>query len=596
MKKLIYTLFLISLTQFGYSQCIYSFTDNGGATGNYLPNSNMTYTICPLIIDGFVTVTFTEFNTEPEHDGLYVYDGNTIAAPQIASSNGAGFVPGGQSGSFWGNTIPGPFTSTTPGGCLTFVFKSDSANQNSGWLAYSDACETPSSGFKLNAFLDANNNGIKDSGENDAPFGDFEYQINGGSLNYWVSSNYGTAYVPEYNPANNYSFTYVIDSDYSSMYTVTNPTISNVSIGSNPNLVSVNFPITSVVNYNDLLVNCTAIGPPRAGFDYLNRISYTNSGTTTLNGSLTFTKDSALTIGAISETVNYTSTGFTFDFTNLQPFETRSIVFLLEVPSIPVVSIGQSISNSVSITTAAPEAILTNNNSSYTTYVVASYDPNDKVEAHGDKIVFSTFTPNDYLTYTIRFENTGTFYAQNVSVTDVLDSKIDENSIKMVASSHNYDLFRTANNLTWNFKNIYLPVSIPNTTTGKGFITFKAKLKPGFAIGDIVPNKANIYFDTNPAIETNTFTTEFVSSLSNSNFNSNEFTIAPNPAKDEVNINSNYTIKTIELYDYQGRLLVSKVINNIQTTLDVTAYANGIYILKIADNENNRAIKKVIKE
>jgi uncharacterized repeat protein (TIGR01451 family) len=596
MKKLICTLFIIILNHFSYSQCTYVFTDSGGTSGNYPANNNMTYTICPLIPYGVVTVTFTEFNTEAEHDGLYVYNGNSVTLSQIASSNGGGFVPGGQPGSFWGDTIPGPFTSTSVDGCLTFVFKSDGINQNSGWLAYADNCDTPSSGFKLSAFLDSNNNGIKDSGENDAPFGDFEYQINGNNLNYWVSSNYGNNSVQEYNPANIYSFTYVIDDDYSSMYTVTNPTISNVSIGSSPNLVSLNFPITSVVNYNDLLVNYIPFGFPRAGFDYLNRVNYTNSSNTTLDGSLTFVKDNALSIGSISETVNYTPTGFTFDFTNLLPFETRTIDFLLQVPSIPIVSIGQPLTNSVSITTTATEAILTNNSNSFTTQVSASYDPNDKVEAHGDKIVFSTFTPNDYLTYTIRFENTGTSYAQNVSITDVLDSKIDENSIKMVASSHNYNLVRTENNLTWNFKNIYLPVSIPNTITGKGFVTFKAKLKPGFAIGDIVPNKANIYFDTNPAIETNTFITEFVSSLSNSNFNSNDFTISPNPAKDDININGNLTIKTVELYDYQGRLLVSKIVNNIQTSLEMADYANGIYVLRIVDNENNIAIKKVIKE
>ncbi len=596
MKKLIYTVFIIIVNHYSYSQCSYVFTDDGGASGNYLPNSSMTYTVCPLIPNGFVTITFTEFNTEAEHDGLYVYNGNSPSSPQIASINGAGFVPDGVPGSFWGTTIPGPFTSSSPDGCLTFVFRSDGVNQNSGWLAYVNGCDTPNSGFELDAFLDTNNNGVKDSGENDAPFGDFEYTINGGSQNYWVSSNYGSAFVLETNPSNNYSFTYVIDSDYSSMYTVSNPTISNVTIGSNPNLVSLNFPITSIVNYNDLLVNYIPIEQARAGFDYLNRISYTNSGNTTINGSLTFVKDNALSIGSISETVNYTSTGFTFDFTNLLPFETRTIVFLLDVPSIPIVSIGQSLTNSVSITTAVSEAILTNNSSSFTTQVVASYDPNDKVEAHGDKIVFSTFAPDDYLVYTIRFENTGTAYAENITITDLLDSKIDENSIKMVASSHYYDLVRTENNLTWNFRNIYLPVSVPNTTIGKGFITFKAKLNSGFAVGDIVSNMANIYFDTNPAIETNTFTTEFVSTLSTTNYDSNEVTISPNPTKSEININGAINIKTVELFDFQGRLLIAKSVINTLTTLDFAGYVEGVYFLRIVDIENNMVIKKVIKE
>ena len=55
-----------------------------------------------------------------------------------------------------------------------------------------------------------------------------------------------------------------------------------------------------------------------------------------------------------------------------------------------------------------------------------------------------------------------------------------------------------------------LPVSVANTMTGKGYITFKIKPKPGYAVGDIIPNNASIYFDFNPAIITNTFQTEFV--------------------------------------------------------------------------------------
>ena len=116
--------------------CGGTFTDAGGLTGNYPNNSNVTTTICPTNPGEIVTVTFTAFNTEANWDGLYVYDGNTVdPATQVASANPAANVPGGIPGSYWGATIPGPFTSTSANGCLTFVFRSDGSVDNPGWVS-----------------------------------------------------------------------------------------------------------------------------------------------------------------------------------------------------------------------------------------------------------------------------------------------------------------------------------------------------------------------------------------------------------------------------------------------------------------------------
>ncbi len=116
--------------------CGGNYVDNGGPTANYLNNSDVTTTICPTVAGQLVTVTFTSFNTEATWDGLYVFDGNSIASPQIASTNPAGNVPGGLAGSFWGTTIPGPFTSSNlTNGCLTFRFRSDGSVNNPGWIS-----------------------------------------------------------------------------------------------------------------------------------------------------------------------------------------------------------------------------------------------------------------------------------------------------------------------------------------------------------------------------------------------------------------------------------------------------------------------------
>jgi hypothetical protein len=122
-------------TQITPPACGGVFTDLGGATANYPNNADSTVTICPTTLGDQVTVTFTAFNTEANWDGLYVFNGNSITATQIASANPAANVPGGLAGSFWGTTIPGPFTGESASGCLTFRFRSDGSVNNPGWVA-----------------------------------------------------------------------------------------------------------------------------------------------------------------------------------------------------------------------------------------------------------------------------------------------------------------------------------------------------------------------------------------------------------------------------------------------------------------------------
>ena len=103
-------------------------------------------------------------------------------------------------------------------------------------------------------------------------------------------------------------------------------------------------------------------------------------------------------------------------------------------------------------------------------------------------------------------------------------------------------------NLTWRFNNIQLPVSIANSDTGKGFVTFRVRLRPGFEVGDIIPNTAAIYFDSNPPVITNTFNTEFVNALSNALFENNIFSVFPNPANHTTQITvSKHTLSIVGL-------------------------------------------------
>ena len=142
-------------TQVAPPQCGGNFVDNGGISANYANSSDVTTTICPTNPGDQVTVTFTSFNTETNWDALYVFDGNSITSPQIASTNAAANVPGGLAGGYWGTTIPGPFTSSSVNGCLTFRFRSDASINNPGWVA-NVTCAPPPTCRKPSAVASSN--------------------------------------------------------------------------------------------------------------------------------------------------------------------------------------------------------------------------------------------------------------------------------------------------------------------------------------------------------------------------------------------------------------------------------------------------------
>jgi hypothetical protein len=682
--------------------CGGTFTDTGGANANYSNNSNFTTIICPTVPGEAVTVTFIEFNTEANFDALYVYNGpNESIQNLIPSTNAAGNVPGSIPGGYWGNTIPGPFTSSTEDGCLTFRFLSDGNNTLGGWVANvtcnpvnSVQCATPSAlvstnitstsatlnwtqppnsnnsvvtawdvlvlaqgspaptdssfgilvqsnSFTVNglspdgcytayvralcnfssewesvnfcmvncennadcaeslaliAFVDTNNNGVKDSGEVNFSFGNFVYQINDSGSNLYGFSNNGPFYIFDQNPNNSYDIDFEISGNFNNYY-ISPVTHTNITLpqGSGSNYLY--FPVTINQQYTDAQAYLYSSGGPRPGFTYTNVFSYKNNGPQAIaNGTLVFTKDPALSIVSVSEPgATLTPSGFTYNFTNLGPFESRYIFINLSVPPIPTVNLGDLVTNFASIIISDADA--SNNSSTCSQMVVGSYDPNDKMESHGGKIVHSSFTSNDYLYYTIQFENTGTASAEFIRVNDLLNSQLDESTFEMISASHTVNTKREGNELIWHFYNVNLPTTSSNPTGSHGYINFRIKPKAGYAVGDIIPNTAYIYFDYNPAIVTNTFDTEFVLALGIPTFDANSISLSPNPASNVVTITNNNLegISSVSIYDITGKkiyTLSDNILTNI--SINVASFAKGLYLIELLSDTNSKVTKKLI--
>ena len=449
-------------------------------------------------------------------------------------------------------------------------------------------------GFILNAYVDLNGNSMQDSNEQNFNLGTFNYELNNsGTINSIVSSS-GNALIPETNTANTYNFTYQVPAQYQAQY-FCSTSYSNSSITTG-NVTILNFPVIQIP-YIDLSVNLLPNGaPPRPGFTYNNLLVYSNLGNQNItSGTITFNHDSAVSIVSTSETTTPTTNGFTFDFVNLLPNETKSILITMQVPTIPAVSLGQLVTNVSSVTIPSGDVLTMNNNSAITQTIIGSYDPNDKSESHGGEIVHSTFTSDDYLTYTIQFENTGTADAINVKIDDLLDSKLDVSTVRMVSSSANYTMTKSGSQLTWNFNNINLPPSNGSSTIGHGYITFQIKPTAGYSIGDVIPNFANIYFDFNPAIVTLICNTEFVTALSNEVFVFEGLNYYPNPIENVFNISNNSLINQIKIYTINGRMIHNENIDALDSTIDLSSINSGIYFAKVTSNGLEKTIKIIKK-
>jgi hypothetical protein len=579
--------------------CGGNYTDNGSLTGNYSNNSDETITICPTTPGEVVTVTFTSFNTETLWDALYVFDGNSINSQQIPSTNGSSNVPGGLAGGYWGTTIPGPFTSTDSSGCLTFRFRSDNSVNLAGWNA-NVTCAPDQDKVILLAFVDSNGNGLKDANESNFPYGNFKYDLNNSGSSTNAFSPIGRYIVYDANPTNSYDFSYEVQTEYLPYYSSGTTTYNDISIPIGSGTQTLYFPITLIQAYNDVTISVIPLGAPRPGMTYMNRIQYTNLGIAATDGTITFVKPAPVTVTNVSQTgtVNNVN-GFTYAFTNLLAGETRIFYVTMSVPTSPTVNLNDLLTASATITAPANDVNLVNNTSTNSQIVVNSFDPNDKMESHGDKIPFNQFSQNDYLYYTIRFQNNGTANAIDVRIEDILNPKFDETSIRMISSSHNYLMTRVGNNLSWDFRNIQLVPSATSATLSSGYVYFKIKLKPGFVVGDIIPNNAAIFFDTNPAIVTNTFNIKFTSPLSNNDFDSNSFTLYPNPANDLITIDLNTpsdSINKVVIYDVIGKSVkeINSIISTYNLNIDVSDLQNGIYLIEITTSNGLKQNKKLI--
>jgi uncharacterized repeat protein (TIGR01451 family) len=240
--------------------------------------------------------------------------------------------------------------------------------------------------------------------------------------------------------------------------------------------------------------------------------------------------------------------------------------------------------------------------------VTNAYDPNDKQVFPGGWGPDGNVEQGAEFKYTVRFQNTGSDTAFKVVLIDTLDADLDIASLQIGNGSHPFQFNVSGKGrpvLRWTFDNILLPDSNTNEEKSHGFMSYTVRPKAGLALGTRLENFADIYFDFNDPIRTNTtvntlweptytpgvldtvFVTEVKQKLA-----AKSLTILPNPAQDVITIQlPEGNMGHVQIVDLQGRILQSTQVVSGQV-ISIKDLKPGVYFLKMEGYKAERLVVK----
>lgn len=279
-------------------------------------------------------------------------------------------------------------------------------------------------------------------------------------------------------------------------FTIPNTALSTISIGlypKNPN--------------SSLLSNITST-ILRCNRNSRMSINVINTGTNTENGLLTVNIDSITNLLFTYpeyDTIINSSVGWYFN--SLQPGSEFTTTCILEAPNETFTSDTLNFYSHAYISSDTSSLnIIDTFSSNYSTVVRCSYDPNDK-KVNPTGVGEANYTLlNQWLLYTIRFQNVGNDTAFSVTIIDTIDNNLDITTFQVLNSSHNEQTSIQTDDrvIKFSYENILLPDSTTDSEGSNGFITYQIKPLNDISENSVIENSAAIYFDFNSPILTNT--------------------------------------------------------------------------------------------
>lgn len=427
-------------------------------------------------------------------------------------------------------------------------------------------------------FSDDNGNGVFDLGEMPMP----DVQVEGQPGNYSTGSGQNGYYVLPLDTG-----TYTVQGEEIFYHTITTP--SGVFTLDSLDVDSLNIGYQLTPGIYDLIVDITG-DPARPGFLNNVYLEVQNYGTEVTDAAVSLTFDSdQIWIGCSVPTDSVIGNTAYWNIT-LNLWVVWNCTVELETPvNTPF---GTPITHVLIATPQVPDQTADNNTIIFHGQVVGSYDPNDKLlhPAHMSPLEVQA---GEMIDYTIRFQNTGTFQAERVVITDTLSADLDWGSMDFISSSHECTWFLQNGVLHFIFDPIFLPDSNANEPESHGFVKFRMQPVSTLMAGEQIENVANIYFDFNEPVITDPAIFEVSISTDISEFASSSFELFPNPTNGSVTIISSESMDLIRVLQLDGRMVFEKQINNKSENLDLEHLSAGTYIVSIV-HENGSIVSKLL--
>jgi len=354
---------------------------------------------------------------------------------------------------------------------------------------------------------------------------------------------------------------------------------------------TLDFAVAPTNTSTDLAIDLTNAQVPRPGFEFNLYLTCRNDGYQSSGGTVQMVKDPSLSWVGFSETPNQIN-GDTAAWITPLIAPGNSVQYRIRLYVDASVSLGsllylwgKLVSTNVLDIDGANNVILN------VLPVLGSFDPNDKSVSPAGPITPAMVADSQMLTYTVRFQNTGTFPAEFVRIIDTISVGLDLSSLRVLAASHNFQWFLRGRVIEFYFPNIQLPDSLSDEPGSHGFVKFGLRVLPDLQLGDAVENFADIFFDFNLPVRTNTVKT-LIGELTSISTQppTLQYYIAPNPVRDHLGVfgegNSTTSIpSTFDFYDQNGRHIRSLNQINLPAKVEVSNFPPGNYWLKITQAE-----------